>query len=64
MSLSGLIIGSSHDVWIMTVGNSFSGLAAGFMIPFMTNQVVNRAGPAARSRALASSIWRPISATS
>jgi MFS family permease len=52
MSLSGLIIGSSHDVWIMTVGNSFSGLSAGFLIPFMTNQVVNRAGPAARSRAL------------
>jgi MFS family permease len=51
MSASGLIIGSSHDVVVMTVGNSLSGLASGFMIPFMTNTVVNRAGPA-RSRAL------------
>ena len=51
MSVSGLVIGSSHDAAIMTVGNAFSGLASGFMIPFMTNTVVNRAGPA-RSRAL------------
>jgi MFS family permease len=51
MSASGLIIGSSHDAVVMAAGNAFSGLASGFMIPFMTNTVVNRAGPA-RSRAL------------
>jgi MFS family permease len=51
MSASGLIIGASHDAVVMTIGNAFSGLASGFMIPFMTNTVVNRAGPA-RSRAL------------
>ncbi len=52
MAASGVIIGSSHVAWVMAAGMGLSGLSGGLMIPFMTNLVVNRAGPAARSRAL------------
>ena len=52
MAASMLTIGLSHSVSMTTVGVGFSGLAGGFLIPFATNLVVNRAAPEARGRAL------------
>jgi MFS family permease len=52
MAGNGLVIGLSHAIWTMAIGVGLAGLSGGFMIPFLTNQVVNRAGPAARSRAI------------
>ena len=52
MAASMLTIGLSHSVAMTTVGVGLSGLGGGFLIPFATNLVVNRAAPEARGRAL------------
>jgi MFS family permease len=52
MSISALAIGFSHDVLMTTIGVGISGFSSGFLIPLLTNLVLNRAPEAARSRAL------------
>lgn len=52
MATSGLTIGLSHGTVMTAVGVGLSGLGGGFLIPFATNLVVNRAAPEARGRAL------------
>jgi MFS family permease len=52
MAVSWLAIGLSHSAAMTTVGVGLSGLGGGFLIPFATNLVVNRAAPEARGRAL------------
>lgn len=52
MAASGLTIGLSHSLTMTAVGVGFSGLSGGFLIPLLTNLVLNRAPPEARSRAL------------
>jgi MFS family permease len=52
MSVSALAIGFSHSIAVTSVGVGLSGLASGFLIPLLTNLVLNRAPADARSRAL------------
>jgi MFS family permease len=52
MAGSGLVIGLSHNAAQTAAGVAVAGLASGFLVPFTTNLVVNRASPEARARAL------------
>jgi MFS family permease len=52
MAGNGLVIGLSHGMVVTAAGVALGGLASGFLVPFTTNLVVNRAAPEARARAL------------
>jgi MFS family permease len=52
MAGNGLVIGLSHSAAQTAAGVALAGLASGFLVPFTTNLVVNRAAPEARARAL------------
>ena len=52
MAGNGLVIGLSHGVVVTAAGVALGGLASGFLVPFTTNLIVNRAAPEARARAL------------
>lgn len=52
MAASGLAVGLSQGLVLTAVGVGISGLSGGFLIPLITNLVVNKAPPQARSRAL------------
>ena len=52
MAGNGLVVGLSHGVVVTAAGVALGGLASGFLVPFTTNLIVNRAAPEARARAL------------
>ena len=52
MAANGLVIGLAHGAAETAAGVALGGLASGFLVPFTTNLVVNRAAPEARARAL------------
>jgi len=52
MAGNGLVVGLAHGVVVTAAGVALGGLASGFLVPFTTNLVVNRAAPEARARAL------------
>ncbi len=52
MAGSGLAVGLSHGVLPTAAGVALGGLASGFLVPFTTNLIANRAAPEARARAL------------
>ncbi len=52
MAASGLAIGVPHNIVTTTVGVALAGFASGFLVPFTTNLIANRAAPEARGRAL------------
>jgi MFS family permease len=52
MAASELAIGLSSGIAMTAVGVGLSGFSGGFLIPLITNLVVNKAPPEARSRAL------------
>jgi MFS family permease len=51
LAANGLAIGLTHGTETI-VGVALGGMASGFLVPFTTNLVVNRAPPEARARAL------------
>jgi MFS family permease len=52
MAGNGLAIGLAHGALQTAAGVALGGLASGFLVPFTTNLIVNRAAPEARARAL------------
>lgn len=52
LAANGLMIGLSHSAFQTAVGVALGGFASGFLVPFTTNLIVNRASPEARARAL------------
>jgi MFS family permease len=52
LAANGLVIGLAHGALQTAAGVALGGLASGFLVPFTTNLVVNRAAPDARARAL------------
>jgi MFS family permease len=52
MAGNGLVVGLSHGTLQTAAGVALGGLASGFLVPFTTNLIANRAAPAARARAL------------
>jgi MFS family permease len=52
MAGNGLVVGLSHGVVETAAGVALGGLASGFLVPFTTNLIANRAAPEARARAL------------
>jgi MFS family permease len=52
MAANGLAIGLAHGAVQTAAGVALGGLASGFLVPFTTNLIVNRAAPEARARAL------------
>jgi MFS family permease len=52
MAANGLAIGLAHGAAQTAAGVALGGLASGFLVPFTTNLIVNRAAPEARARAL------------
>jgi len=52
MAGSGLVLGIAHGAVQTAAGVALGGLASGFLVPFTTNLIANRAAPEARARAL------------
>lgn len=52
MAASGLAVGLSHGIVMTAIGVGLSGFSGGFLVPLITNLVLNKAPPEARSRAL------------
>ena len=52
MAGNGLAIGLAHGAVQTAAGVALGGLASGFLVPFTTNLIVNRAAPETRARAL------------
>ncbi|MDB5395760.1 MAG: major facilitator superfamily 1 [Rhodospirillales bacterium] len=52
MAASGLAVGLSHGIVMTAIGVGLSGFSGGFLIPLITNLVLNMAPAGARSRAL------------
>ncbi|HEX4508047.1 MAG TPA: MFS transporter [Alphaproteobacteria bacterium] len=52
LAANGLVIGLSHSALQTAAGVAIGGFASGFLVPFTTNLIVNRAAPEARARAL------------
>lgn len=52
LAANGLVIGLSHGAVQTAAGVALGGFASGFLVPFTTNLIVNRAAPESRARAL------------
>jgi MFS family permease len=52
LAANGLVIGLAHGALQTAAGVALGGFASGFLVPFTTNLIVNRAAPEARARAL------------
>jgi MFS family permease len=52
LAANGLMIGLAHGTVQTVLGVALGGMASGFLVPFTTNLIVNRAAPEARARAL------------